>query len=151
MRQVLAIVFTPFGRADRGLYLIGYGFLTVISAVLTLALQLVVGGLFKHAPIAMTWFAPALLYVWCAYCLIANRLHDLGQSGAWALGPIALALLYSVATVAGGPLTPGALIYLMIAAAVVFSVYGVFALVLLLFAGDPGPNKFGARPAPSLG
>ncbi|HVZ99288.1 MAG TPA: DUF805 domain-containing protein [Caulobacterales bacterium] len=145
MQPLLWTLFAPFGRADRSLFVTGCGALIVVSVVATVlshTLDQVYGSL--RFPLLI---APILLVAWCGFCLLSNRLHDLGQSGLWALGPVVLAGAYSAATVAGEHVTLGMLVFLFISAAVVAAVYIAFAIALLFFPGDPGPNRFGARSA----
>lgn len=87
---------------------------------------------------ALGWMA----LFWCAFCLVANRLHDLGVGAVWAGAPLMLALAWVVLE---GPPAQGwysmTSLWQWVLASVIC--YGLAAALLLTRKGEPWSNQYG--------
>jgi uncharacterized membrane protein YhaH (DUF805 family) len=79
---------------------------------------------------------------WCAFCAVANRLHDLGIRGIWAAAPILAALAWVISE---GPPDQGWFSMTSLMHWIVASVlcYGLAAAVLITRKGEPWSNQYG--------
>lgn len=144
MKHILFVMFTPFGRASRVMYLAGYGLWMIALPVLS---QFVLR-LFPmpRDSLGLPVFMPyiPLLSLWIIWCLIVNRLHDLNRSGAWAIIPIFIPL--AVMSVIGGfsqaAIGWGGILSIYF----VPVLYMALGLILVFFRGSAAPNRFGERP-----
>lgn len=147
MLQLLRIMFTPFGRAGRIVYLAGLGALwLVLPAIGQLQFYFMRHVLGLEGMALVTHAFPSfsmILMGWVLFCLFANRLHDLGRTAIWAVVP---AFLPTVVIGAMGGFSRTAFGWGQILTIFVGPLlYFGFAILLLLFKGNETPNRFGVR------
>lgn len=87
------------------------------------------------------WFA----LLWSAFCLTANRVHDLGLSGLWGVAPLALAAMWLLAE---GPPDTGWVSMTTLTHAITAGAfcYAAALAVLLPLKGQAWSNEYGAAP-----
>jgi uncharacterized membrane protein YhaH (DUF805 family) len=150
MKSALITFFTPFGRANRVVFLAGFGLLMILTSVLSSATMMLFqtgllprpdAGLAFVAPYTLASFLPS---IWVIFCLFVNRLHDIGRTGIWVLIPALLPLLgMGFLTGFSGEGFNWGVGIAIFTAPILYAGAGV---LLLCFKGDPAPNQFGARP-----
>jgi uncharacterized membrane protein YhaH (DUF805 family) len=118
------------GRGSRGEYWMMVGMVVVLNMIFP--------GMSSSA-----FAAPLMIFT-------IRRLHDFGQTGWWAAGPLAVGLLFGIA-MATSPLLSPILQALLLVGSVAFTAF------VGLMPGDKGPNRFGEpqllfrRKGPDLG
>lgn len=147
MLKLLQLMVVPVGRASRVAFLAGFGVMWIVIPLVGQLYFLLARSVFGASGLGLyQQFVPISLAVtgWGLFCLFANRLHDLGRSGLWALLPAFLPAL--VVGAFGGfgesAFGWGAVLTMYFGPIVYFG----FAIVLLCFKGGEAPNRFGERP-----
>jgi uncharacterized membrane protein YhaH (DUF805 family) len=113
--QFIWLFFRLTGRVSRAAYFLGGLFIAVLQAFPLYRFTLVPEGTPENQVWAIVFFIIFVASLWSNIALTVKRLHDLGKPGLWSL-----------------------VIFVPIVSIVAF-------IVLCLFPGDPGPNRYGRR------
>ena len=113
--QLVWLFFRTSGRLSRAAYFLGGLLVALVQAFPLYRFTLVAEGTPESQMWAAAFFVAFLASLWSNIVLAVKRLHDLGKPG-----PMALVLFVPVISI-------------------------VAFLVLCLFPGQPGPNRYGAR------
>ncbi|CAM5559835.1 hypothetical protein ATER59S_04674 [Aquamicrobium terrae] len=113
--QLAWLFFRTSGRLSRAAYFLGGLLVALVQAFPLYRFTLVAEGTPESQMWAAAFFLAFLASLWSNIVLAVKRLHDLGKPG-----PMALVLFVPVISI-------------------------VAFLVLCLFPGQPGPNRYGAR------
>ena len=113
--QLVWLFFRTSGRLSRAAYFLGGLLVALVQAFPLYRFTLVAEGTPESQMWAAAFFLAFLASLWSNIVLAVKRLHDLGKPG-----PMALVLFVPVISI-------------------------VAFLVLCLFPGQPGPNRYGAR------
>lgn len=130
------------GRLGRSAFWIGFAILAAVGVIASL--------------IPVVGQVSGLVLLWPAFCLLAQRLHDIGRGGglaALAMIPAAISavfgLLAGLAVMA--PVTALALLPLLALVGVVTGLLGLVTLAFIIWAGimpsQPVANAWGAPPS----
>ncbi len=113
--QLAWLFFRTSGRLSRAAYFLGGLLVAIVQAFPLYRFTLVSEGTPESGMWAMVFFVAFVASLWSNIALAVKRLHDLGRPGL-----MALVLFVPVISI-------------------------VALLVLCLFPGQPGPNRYGAR------
>jgi uncharacterized membrane protein YhaH (DUF805 family) len=113
--QFIWLFFRLTGRVSRAAYFLGGLFIAILQAFPLYRFTLVPEGTPENQVWAIVFFIIFVASLWSNIALTVKRLHDLGKPGLWSL-----------------------VIFVPIVSIVAF-------IVLCLFPGDPGPNRYGRR------
>jgi uncharacterized membrane protein YhaH (DUF805 family) len=120
---------------DRRIDLAGFAFHVVTISVVAKLIALV-----PYAPARQLYVELIPILIWPE---IVGRLHDVGRSGWWSIGPIAcLAAIEAAAWQWGAIQEPGMRVALVIG----LTIWMGFSIRMLAGAGDVGPNRYGPDP-----
>lgn len=143
--RMIAIMTSPHDRIGQRAFLYALRLWWIAVTIWVIAPILIAGFLGmddetgKYVVAAFGWVA----LFWSAFCITANRVHDLNLSAVWAAAPALVALLWVIVeTPADAPLvSTSTATHLVIA---LLLCYLLTAALLIIRKGDPSPNQYGA-------
>lgn len=144
-RRMMAILTSPTERIGQRAFLYAIRLWSMAASIWLLAPILLAGFLGMDAngddKYVVAFFGWIVLF-WSAFCITANRLHDLSLSAAWAAGPVfaAFAWVLVETPAAESLLSAKAATHAVIA--LVFC-YAITAALLIIRKGDPFANRYG--------
>ena len=142
--RMISIMTSPHERIGQRAFLYAIRLWSTAVAVWMIAPVLLAGflGLGESGKYLLSGLGWLLLF-WSAFCITANRMHDLGLSAVWAGAPVFVAVASVILeTPASEPLVSPEKVMQLVLALLIF--YSLTAALLLIRKGDPNPNRFGA-------